>query len=80
MPRRARNAPGGLVYHALNRAVAKLPLFQKVGDYAAFERILAEALGKHPTRVLAYCLMPNHWHMVLLRHCYMRRRGRLDTG
>jgi len=46
MPRRARNAPG-LVYHVLNRAVAKVPLFQKVGDYAAFERILAEALRKH---------------------------------
>ena len=65
MPRTARYAPGGLVYHALNRAVARLPLFQKDGDFDAFERILAEALQKHPTRLLAYCLMPNHWHMVL---------------
>jgi len=65
MSRTARNAPGGLVYHALNRAVARLPLFQKPGDYEAFERVLAEALAEHPTRLLAYCLMPNHWHMVL---------------
>jgi putative transposase len=65
MPRRARNAPGGFVYHALNRAVARLPLFQKPADYAAFERLLAEALAKYPTRLLAYCLMPNHWHLVL---------------
>jgi len=65
MPRAARQAPGGLVYHALNRAVARLPLFQKHGDYEAFERVLAEALERHPTRLLAYCLMPNHWHMVL---------------
>jgi putative transposase len=65
MPRQARQAPGGLVYHALNRAVARLPLFQKGGDYAAFERVLAEALHRHPMRVLAFCLMPNHWHFVL---------------
>src|SRR5262249_53973057 len=65
MPRRARNAPGGLVYHVLNRAVARLPLFQKDGDYAAFERVLAKALHEHPMRLLAYCLMPNHCHLVL---------------
>jgi putative transposase len=65
MPRTARHAPGGLVYHVLNRSVARLPLFRKDGDYEAFERVLDEALAKHPTRVLAYCLMPNHWHFVL---------------
>ncbi len=65
MPRQARAAPGGLVYHALNRAVARLPLFQKDSDYEAFEAVLAAALQRHPTRVLAYCLMPNHWHFVL---------------
>jgi putative transposase len=65
MPRHARAAPGGFVYHALNRAVARLPLFQKDGDYEAFERVLAEALAEHPIRLLAYCIMPNHWHFVL---------------
>jgi len=65
MPRQARQAPGGLVYHVLNRAVARLPLFQKDGDYEAFERVLVEALEEHPTRLLSYSLMPNHWHLVL---------------
>jgi putative transposase len=65
MPRSARHAPGGIIYHALNRAVARLPLFQKDGDYEAFERVLALALKKYPIRLLAYCVMPNHWHMVL---------------
>lgn len=65
MPRRPRNAPGGFVYHVLNRAVARHALFQKDGDYQAFERVLAETLAKHRMRVLAYALMPNHWHFVL---------------
>lgn len=75
MPRHARAAPGGLVYHALNRAVARLPLFQKDGDYEAFERVLALALAEHPTRLLAYCLMPNHWHLVV----WPRRDGELTA-
>jgi putative transposase len=49
----------------LNRGVARLPLFEKDGDYEAFERVLGEALAEHPTWVLAYSLMPNHWHFVL---------------
>jgi putative transposase len=65
MSRTARVAPGGLVYHAMNRAVARLPLFEKEGDYAAFEQVLCEAHKQHPIRVFAYCLMPNHWHFVL---------------
>ena len=65
MPRSLRVAPGGFVYHALNRGVARLPLFEKDGDYEAFERVLEEALAEHPTRVLSYCLMPNHWHFVV---------------
>jgi putative transposase len=65
MPRHRRAAAGGYVYHCLNRAVARLPLFQKDGDYEAFERVLVAALEKHPIRLLAYCLMPNHWHFVL---------------
>jgi putative transposase len=65
MPRRPRIAPGGLVYHVLNRAVARLALFDKDADYAAFEGVLAEAMQKHPTRLLSYIVMPNHWHLVL---------------
>jgi putative transposase len=45
--------------------VARLSLLQKDEDYRAFERVLIEALHKHPIRLLAYCLMPNHWHLVL---------------
>jgi putative transposase len=54
-----------MVYHVLNRANAGLLLFRKRGDYAAFERILAQALARSPVDIFAYCLMPNHWHFVL---------------
>ena len=59
----------------MNRAVARLPLFQKEEDYAAFERVMAEAFDEHPTRLLAYCLMPNHWHFVI----WPEREGELTA-
>jgi len=42
-----------------------MALFEKDGDYQAFEAVLAETLELRPMRLLAYCVMPNHWHMVL---------------
>jgi putative transposase len=65
MPRRAREIEGGHPYHVLNRANARLPLFTKEADYAAFERVLGEAFQREPLRILAYCLMPTHWHLVV---------------
>jgi putative transposase len=65
MPRRPRIAPGGYVYHVLNRAVARLPLFRKPADYDAFEQVIERAHQRHPIRLFAYCIMPNHWHLVL---------------
>src|SRR5690349_18090492 len=66
MPRTARVAPGGVVFHVLNRGNARSPIFEADGDYAAFLRALAETLARFPRlRLLAYCLMPNHWHLVL---------------
>jgi putative transposase len=56
---------GGYVYHVLNRAVGRATIFDKSGDYAAFEKVLREAQDWLPMRVLAYCLLPNHWHMVV---------------
>lgn len=65
MPRPKRAAEGGLVYHALNRANARLAIFDTEEDYAAFQRVLAQAVVRDDMRLLAYCLMPNHFHLVL---------------
>jgi putative transposase len=53
-----------MVYHVLNRAAARHRVFRREEDYAAFERVMAEALERTPTRLLGWCLMPNHWHFV----------------
>lgn len=45
--------------------MGRLPLFDKTADYAAFEKVLAEAHAKTRSRIAAYCLMPNHWHLLL---------------
>ena len=65
MPRIHRIDVGGYVYHVINRANARVPIFDNSKDYQLFETILAEGKEKHDMRVLAYCLMPNHWHLVL---------------
>jgi len=53
------------VFHVLNRGVGRMRLFEKEADYFAFEQILEQTLNRRPMRVCTYCLMPNHWHMVL---------------
>ena len=65
MPRPSRYAPGGMIFHVLNRGVGRRTLFDKQGDYQAFQRVLEETLRTRPMRICAYCLMPNHWHFIL---------------
>jgi putative transposase len=65
MPRRIREATGGYAYHVLNRAVGRARIFGKHRDFEAFEEVIAQAKEWLPMRVLAWCVMPNHWHFVL---------------
>lgn len=65
MAYRPRVAAAGVVFHVLNRGVRRLRLFDRPGDYRAFLRVFREAQERIPLRCLAYCLMPNHFHLVL---------------
>ena len=53
------------MFHVLNRANGRRRIFERDKDYLAFERTLAEVQERVPMRILAWCLMPNHWHLVL---------------
>ena len=65
MGRSRRVSTGGFVYHVLNRATARSPIFYSAADYRAFEQILIDARNRFDMRILAFCLMPNHWHLAL---------------
>lgn len=65
MPRIRRSAPDGLAHHVINRGNNRRTVFRKRGDYLAFLRFMREAQDREPMKILAYCLMPNHFHMVL---------------
>jgi len=65
MPRVAREALGGYVYHVINRGVGRMELFKKDADFEAFERVLAQTQARHEMRLLSWCIMPNHWHLVV---------------
>jgi putative transposase len=65
MPRPLRRVKPGGYYHVLNRGNGRMRIFHKDADYLAFCKILAEDLQRYPVELLAWCLMPNHWHLVL---------------
>lgn len=65
MPRAARVDIKNQYYHVINRASARLVLFNTKKDYGLFEAVLVEAKNKYKIDILAYCCMPNHFHMIL---------------
>jgi len=68
MPRSARASGGGYCYHVINRGNAKAEVFHKDENFGAFVRIMGESRIRVPMRVVAYCLMPNHFRLVLWPH------------
>jgi putative transposase len=53
------------VFHVLNRGNERRTIFESEGDYLAFLRVMCETVEAVPMRILAWCLMPNHWHLLL---------------
>ena len=65
MPRISRIAVGEEVYHVINRANGRLQIFNTTKDYQLFEQLLLDTKELVDMRILAYTIMPNHWHLVL---------------
>src|SRR5438132_8128413 len=74
MPRTARASVGNVCYHVINRGNRRAEVFHHDRDYATFVRLIRKAVVRIPVRVLGYCLMPNHFHLVL----WPRRDGDLS--
>ena len=68
MPRTARASAANIVYHVINRGNNRSRIFHKPADYQAFLELLDLACERIPMRILAACLMPNHFHLVLRPH------------
>lgn len=74
MPRLARLSVGDTIYHVLNRSNGRVQIFHTEKDYQHFEGLLVEGKELIGMRLLSYCVMPNHWHLVLYP------RGDRDMG
>ena len=66
MARSRRVTTVGVVQHVMNRGNRRATIFRKPADYVAFIALLLEAGRRFKVRLLAFCLMPNHWHLVLV--------------
>ena len=65
MPRQLRVEYAGAIYHVMSRANGKGNIFEGDVDRHDFIKTLAEACGKTGFEVHAYCLMRNHFHLVV---------------
>jgi putative transposase len=65
MPRPSRTFLVGHCYHVLNRGNGRARIFRGDGDFVAFLKVVAEGLRRYPVDLLCFCLMHNHWHLVL---------------
>lgn len=65
MGRRPRDLAVGEIYHVVNRGALRSPLIADVVDARLFQGAMRDALLLHPVDLLGWCLMPNHWHLLL---------------
>src|SRR4030042_7164252 len=65
MPRMARIAPGGHVFHVLTRGNNRQDVFLDTEDYQTYREILKKYKEKFECKIYHYCLMTNHVHLVL---------------
>ena len=68
MPRTARASLADVCYHVMNRGNRRATIYHDESDYQAFVEMMRRATRRLPMRILAWCLMPNHFHLVLRPH------------
>ena len=68
MARLARVVAPGIPHHVTQRGNRRQKVFFEPSDYSLYRGLLAERCHKASVEVRAYCLMPNHVHLVLTPH------------
>jgi putative transposase len=68
MPRISRGLADDSIYHVINRGNGGQVVFQKDKDYEVFVNLMKEAKIRYAIKIFAYCLMPNHFHIVVMPH------------
>ena len=64
MARMARAVAPGVPHHVTQRGNRRQQVFFYDGDYESYLGLMSESCQKHGVRILAYCLMPNHTHLI----------------
>lgn len=64
MPRRPRTVFPGVAHHITQRGNDRQPVFYSTGDHRFYLELLARHCARSGARILGYCLMPNHIHLV----------------
>lgn len=64
MPRRTRLVIPDLPHHVTQRGVRRMAVFLDAADYTTYLRFLRRSAGRYDLRILTYCLMPNHVHLI----------------
>ena len=65
MPRRPRYDKPGCLHHVINRGQDRQRIFRHAKDYRFFLALLVRAMRAGRIRLHAYCLMPNHFHLLV---------------
>jgi len=65
MPRRYVKFVKGNFYHVYNRAKNQQKIFYESDNYLYLLRLLKNNTKKHTITIIAYCLMPNHYHFLM---------------
>jgi len=73
MPRRSRRKSHSGIYHAMVRGIDRQLIFRDPADFLKYLRVLEECKRVSSFEIYAYCLMPNHVHLLI-------REGSEDLG
>jgi putative transposase len=74
MPKRRITYIQGGYYHIYNRGAARQPIFREKKNYIYLLQLLKKVAAEVQITVIAYCLLPNHYHWLL------RQEGNIPAG